>query len=168
MKTHPNAHAVKIEGAGERISDIKALVDLGIPVVAHLGLMPQKVHAHGGYRVQGRNGDAAKKILKDALELQKAGVSILVVEMLQNDVAKSLTDSLDIPVIGIGAGKHCDGQVLVLQDLLGMDAEFEPTFLRKYMQLADTVKTALDTYDSDVKSGEFPNDSESFARKTKK
>ncbi len=168
LMSEGNAHGVKIEGAGDRVDDIKALVDLGIPVVGHLGLMPQKVHAHGGYRVQGRSEDAAKQISKDALSLQDAGVSILVVEMLQSDIAKHITDSLDIPVIGIGAGKGCDGQVLVLQDLLGMNAEFEPTFLRKYMQLADSIKSALNKYDSDVKSGEFPNESESFARKTSK
>ena len=162
------AHGVKIEGAGERLKDIEMIVDFGVPVVGHLGLMPQKVHAHGGYKVQGKAKVSADEIFEESKKIEKAGASVLVLEMVESGLAKKIAESLTIPVIGIGAGSSVDGQVLVLQDLLGMDADFNPKFLRKYMNLSEDIYKSLNHYHGDVVSGDFPNDSESYIGKPKK
>ncbi len=157
------AAAVKLEG-GEFIFDqVRALTRAGIPVVGHLGLTPQSVHALGGYKVQGRHEKAKERLLKDALSLQEAGASLVVFEMIPAELAAEITSNLRIPTIGIGAGPSCDGQVLVLQDLLGFDSDFSPKFLKKYADLANIVSDALKQYDQDVKSQAFPTKEHSFS-----
>ena len=157
------AKAVKIEGGAAVLSHVKAVVAAGIPVMGHLGLTPQSVHALGGWRVQGRGEAAAKQLLADALALEAAGAFALVLEMVPAKLARQVTESLKIPVIGIGAGPGTDGQVLVLQDLLGFDDSFNPKFLKKYANLGATVRQALDAFNREVKDGAFPDDSHSFA-----
>jgi len=157
------AQAVKIEGGGAVLPQIRALVAAGIPVMGHLGLTPQSVHALGGYRVQGRTDAVRRQLLEDAVALEAAGVFSLVLEMVPTDLAAEVAQKLKIPVIGIGAGAGTDGQVLVLQDLLGFDESFNPKFLKKYANLGKAVRDALDAFDRDVKSGAFPDASHSFA-----
>ncbi len=156
------ASAVKLEGGQAITCQVKALVELGIPVMGHLGLTPQSVHALGGYKVQGKSDAARKKLLEDAVALQEAGAFSVVLEMVPESLAADVTKALDIPTIGIGAGKNCDGQVLVLHDLLGFDSEFSPKFLKKYAHLDEVVSQALSDYDKDVKSGGFPTEQHSF------
>jgi 3-methyl-2-oxobutanoate hydroxymethyltransferase len=150
------AQAVKIEGGRSIVPQVRALVDSGIPVMGHLGLTPQSVHAVGGYKIQGKTADARKRILEDARLLADAGIFSLVLEMVPADLAKEVTASLRIPTIGIGAGGGCDGQVLVLHDLLGFDESFNPKFLKKYANLGAVVHDALIKYDEEVKAGSFP------------
>ena len=126
------AQAVKVEGGASIAPQVKAMVQAGIPVMGHLGLTPQSVHAMGGYRVQGRGADAAKRMMDDALALQEAGIFSLVLEMVPAELAGRITAALKIPTIGIGAGPKCDGQIIVLHDILGFDEEFNPKFLKKY------------------------------------
>ncbi len=156
------AQAVKFEGAENTLSDIKFLVSSGIPVMGHLGMTPQSVHKFGGFKVQGKLSLAAEKILNEALELQDAGCFSIVLEMVPKDLAKSITEKLNIPVIGIGAGQYTSGQVLVLQDLLGMNNNFNPKFLRKYLDGNRLITEAINNYDSDVKEGKFPSIEESY------
>jgi len=156
------AQAVKLEG-GKRVFDqVKAIVAADIPVMGHLGLTPQSIHAFGGHKVQGRGERATKALLENALALQDAGIFSLVLECVPVNTAKEITDALDIPTIGIGAGPYCDGQVLVIQDLLGMFKEFKPRFVKRYASLFEDIKDALDTYSSEVKSGIFPDEEHSF------
>jgi 3-methyl-2-oxobutanoate hydroxymethyltransferase len=157
-----HAQAVKVEGGREIVSAVKKIVDAGIPVVGHLGLLPQSVHAVGGYRVVGKTELERERILQDAKILQDAGVCALVLEMVPETVSREVTASLEIPTIGIGAGSYTDGQVLVLHDLLGFDSEFSPRFLKKYADIHQTVKKALEAYHSEVVSGEFPMKEHSF------
>jgi len=156
------AQAVKLEGGREIAATVRALTEVGIPVMGHLGLMPQRVHAAGGYKVQGRNPESAKLLLEDAKILVEAGIFALVLEMVPTSVAKQVTDSISVPTIGIGAGSSCDGQVLVLQDLLGFDDTFQPRFLKKYANLGSSVRDAVNTYAQDVREGVFPGKEHGF------
>ena len=156
------AHGVKLEGGAAICPQVSALVSMGIPVIGHLGLTPQSVHALGGYKVQAKSEAARKRLIEDAKALQAAGVFCLVLEMVPQSLAKEVTKSLEIPTIGIGAGSYCDGQVLVLQDLLGFDDGFSPKFLKKYANLGQVVSTALGSFHSDVNEGRFPDVEHSF------
>jgi 3-methyl-2-oxobutanoate hydroxymethyltransferase len=154
--------AVKIEGGEQVCPQVSALVGAGIPVMGHLGLTPQSVHALGGYKVQGTTDQAADEMIRNAKALETAGAFAVVLEMVPRSLAKKITKALKIPTIGIGAGSDCDGQVLVLHDLLGFDSEFSPKFLKKYAALGDVILKSLSEYDKDVKSGVFPDSEHSF------
>ncbi len=156
------AQAVKLEGAQRVIEQVKAIVRADIPVMGHLGLTPQSIHAFGGYKVQGRGEEAAKLLKENALLLQDAGVFSLVLECVPAAVAKEVSEALSIPTIGIGAGPDCDGQVLVIQDLLGMNKEFKPKFVKRYANLCDIIKNAVDTYAKEVRSRAFPDEEHCF------
>ena len=158
------AQSVKLEGGSSVTPQIRAIVDAGIPVVAHLGLTPQAIHALGGFKVQGKGDDAQQKLRADALAVQQAGASMLVLEMVPSSLAKELTDMLDIPTIGIGAGVHCDGQVLVCNDLLGFDLSFKPKFLKRYAELESEMVSAVSQYVSDVQSMQFPTNEHSYGK----
>jgi len=157
-----HAQAVKIEGGEEFAPTVERMVDAGIPVVGHLGLTPQSVHQSGGYRVQGRGDRAREQLLRDAEALEEAGIYTLVLEMVPSELACAVTERVDVPTVGIGAGAETDGQVLVLYDLLGLDTRFTPKFLKRYANLEEDVIEALETYRSEVRSGEFPTDEHSF------
>ena len=156
------ADAVKLEGAGRFLKTIEKLVESGIPVMGHLGLTPQSVLAFGGYRLQGKGEKQAEEILKDAIELEKAGVFALVLEKIPADLAEKISNTLAIPVIGIGAGNKTDGQVLVIHDMLGIDPDFQPRFVRHYANLSDIIINATEEYCRDIRSGEFPSEQESY------
>lgn len=160
--TRAGAQAVKVEGAADGGAIHRHLVDSGVPVMGHLGLTPQSVHGLGGFKVQARDEAAADRLLADAIALQAAGCFALVLEAVPSAVAKRVTDELVIPTIGIGAGPHTSGQVLVFQDLLGLNTSFRPRFVRTYLDGAALVTDAFDRYDADVKSGEFPSDAEGY------
>lgn len=155
------AQGVKLEGGRRVIKQVKAIVKADIPVMGHLGLTPQSIHAFGGYKVQGRGDHAAKRLMEDALSLQDAGIFSIVLECVPAPLAKEITEALSIPTIGIGAGRLCDGQVLVIQDLLGMFKEFKPKFVKRYADLFDIIVDALDTYASEVRQAIFPDDEHS-------
>ncbi len=148
--------AVKLEGGRERAETIRAIVDAGIPVMGHIGLTPQSVHQLGGFRAQGKTAQAAKRLVEDALILQDAGCFALVLESVPTQLAGLITEKLDIPTIGIGAGPHCDGQVLVFHDLLGFFDRFTPRFVKQYAQLHAVIHEALSAYRDDVLKGRFP------------
>ncbi|MDB2447128.1 3-methyl-2-oxobutanoate hydroxymethyltransferase [bacterium] len=154
--------AVKMEGGKAICDKVKACVDAGIPVMGHLGLTPQSIHTIGGYRVQGRDQEDAARMIEDAKALENAGAFSLVLEMVPSELAKEISEALSIPVIGIGAGVDCDGQVLVLQDLLGMDSGFKPKFLKNYANLSEVIVGALSEYNSEVKDKVFPAAEHSF------
>ena len=156
------AHGIKLEGGGHMVDTVAALVDRGIPVMGHLGLTPQSVHALGGYRVQGRDEDAAQRLLKDAKLLQSAGACSVVLELVPAPLAARISESLTIPTIGIGAGPHCDGQVLVLHDMLGLNEGFTPKFLKHYAKLGQAVREAVRTYAAEVRDGKYPGREHSF------
>lgn len=156
------AEAVKLEGGVEVIDSVKAVLDAGIPVMGHIGLLPQSVNKLGGYRVQGRSDEDAESLLADARALQDAGVFSVVLEAIPADLAKVITKNLDIPTIGIGAGKHCDGQVLVLSDLLGMLPGAVPKFVKSYINLADAMRVAISAYCEEVRKGNFPQDQHEY------
>lgn len=156
-------HSVKLEGGAQHIELISRLVRSGVPVMGHIGLTPQSFHQLGGFKVQGRAAGEDEKLLADALALQEAGAYALVLEGIPAEIAARITAALDIPTIGIGAGKSCDGQVLVIYDLLGMDDSFKPRFVRRYEQLGTRIRTAVDAYIADVRTGAFPSERESFA-----
>lgn len=156
------AHALKLEGVAGHEEVIERLVESGIPVMGHLGLQPQSVHAYGGYRVQGRGEGAAAEILQQAEVLQDLGAFSLVLECVPAALAEQVSRTLRIPVIGIGAGAGCDGQVLVLQDMLGMNSEFRPRFARVFTEAEKTVIDAINDYDAAVKDASFPTAEESF------
>ncbi|MBI3802289.1 MAG: 3-methyl-2-oxobutanoate hydroxymethyltransferase [Nitrospirae bacterium] len=156
------AAAVKLEG-GARVADrIEALTQHDIPVMAHIGLTPQSVHRMGGYKVQGRESLQAKQLLADAKRVEAAGAFSLVLEGIPISLAKKITKSIQIPTIGIGAGPHCDGQVLVLHDLLGLFTRFHPKFVRQYADLTPLITDAVRRYKSDVASGKFPTEAEGY------
>ncbi len=157
------AQVVKLEGGAPMAETVRFLVERGIPVCAHLGLTPQSVHQLGGYRVQGRETTTAERIRRDAQALQQAGASLLVLEAVPAELAKAITSDLEIPTIGIGAGKDCDGQVLVLQDMLGIYPRPSPKFSKNFMQGAASVEAAVKAYVAAVKSGEFPGPEHSFS-----
>jgi 3-methyl-2-oxobutanoate hydroxymethyltransferase len=151
------AQALKLEGAGEEsLRAVRALVRVGVPVMGHVGFTPQSVHQLGGARVQGREADAAQRLVDDALALQEAGAFSVVLELVPSAVAERVTAALSIPTIGIGAGAGCSGQVLVLPDLLGLNDGFAPRFLKRYASLADTVRGAVRTFGDEVRGGQYP------------
>jgi 3-methyl-2-oxobutanoate hydroxymethyltransferase len=156
------AAAVKLEGGAVMADRVKAMTSLGIPVVGHLGMTPQSVHALGGYKVQGKVEDQAAKLLNDARALEAAGAFALVLEAIPAELARKVTQALSISTIGIGAGPHCDGQVLVLYDLLGLFDTFVPKFVKAYAHLKTDALQALSRYKEDVEQGKFPSDSESY------
>jgi 3-methyl-2-oxobutanoate hydroxymethyltransferase len=156
------AHGIKLEGGSHMVDTVTALVDRGIPVMGHLGLTPQSVHALGGYRVQGRNEDAAERLLRDAKLLQAAGACAVVLELVPAPVAGRISQSLTIPTVGIGAGPHCDGQVLVLHDMLGLNEQFAPKFLKHYAKLGQTVREAVRSFAGEVREGKYPGREHSF------
>jgi 3-methyl-2-oxobutanoate hydroxymethyltransferase len=156
------AQAVKLEGAAGHLKIIRHLVEAGIPVMGHLGLLPQSVRATDGFKVQARGAAAAKQLLKDAAALQEAGVFALVLECIPAELAREVTAKVKIPTIGIGAGPHCDGQVLVWHDFLGLNNEFKPRFVRRFGDVAKPTRRALEAYAQAVQTGRFPNAKESF------
>jgi 3-methyl-2-oxobutanoate hydroxymethyltransferase len=156
------AEAVKLEGGRKRLPTIRAILDAEIPVVGHLGLTPQSIHTMGGYRVQGKSVAGARDLLADAHALADAGVFALVLEGIPDTLAQMITSEIAIPTIGIGAGLHCDGQVLVFHDVLGFHEQRMPKFVRQYAHLAENAVDALQRYSADVQSGAFPDDSESY------
>jgi 3-methyl-2-oxobutanoate hydroxymethyltransferase len=156
------AQVVKLEGGELMAETVRFLVERGVPVCAHLGLTPQSVHQLGGYRVQGRETTSAERIRHDARALQEAGASLLVLEAVPAELAKTITAELDIPTIGIGAGKDCDGQVLVLHDMLGIYPRPSPKFSQNFMQGASSIEAAVNSYIAAVKSGAFPGPEHSF------
>lgn len=156
------AQSVKLEGGVRSAPAIRAIVDAGIPVVGHVGLTPQSVHAVGGFKVQGRGRGAADRVVADALAVEEAGAFCIVFEMIPAPLAAELTGRLQIPTIGIGAGVACDGQVLVWNDLLGMDARFKPRFVKRYAELDGTIAGAVGAYVQEVKAGTFPGPEHSF------
>jgi 3-methyl-2-oxobutanoate hydroxymethyltransferase len=158
------AEAVKLEGGAEYAELAQRLSRLGVPVMGHIGLTPQSLHTLGGFKIQGRKEGEAERLLSDALALQEAGCFALVLEAIPRELAAEITAALRIPTIGIGAGVDCDGQVLVIYDLLGMNEEFRPRFVKRYDNLALRVRTAIDTYIDEVRSGEFPGPEHSFSK----
>lgn len=156
------AHAVKLEGGAQHAELVSRLVRCGIPVMGHIGLTPQSFHQLGGFKVQGREDGGAQKLIDDAHALQDAGAYSIVLEGIPREIAERITAELAIPTIGIGAGNGCDGQVLVIYDLLGMDDEFKPKFVRRYEHFATRIRTAVQAYIGDVQSGAFPSEQESF------
>jgi 3-methyl-2-oxobutanoate hydroxymethyltransferase len=157
------ADSVKVEGAGPTVSRVVALVGAGIPVMGHLGLTPQSATMLGGFRAQGRSADKARRLLEDAVTLEKAGCFSIVLEAVPAPVAARITEALNVPTIGIGSGPECDGQVLVLHDLLGLYEGRSPRFVKRYAELGEAVKDALERYTSDVRSGAFPGDEHTYS-----
>ena len=151
------ANAVKLEGGKEVCPQIKAIVDAGIPVCAHIGLTPQSVNAFGGHRVQGKTQETAQKLIDDAIAVQQAGAFAVVIEAVPEKLATLVTEKLDIVTIGIGAGNGCDGQVLVYQDMLGMFSDFTPKFVKRYANIGEMMTEAFKKYDEEVKSTAFPS-----------
>lgn len=156
------AQAVKLEGVDGHEDVVQRLVESGIPVMGHLGLQPQSIHAAGGYKVQGRSEESAQRILRQAAELERLGAFSVVLECIPAPLAAEVTAAVGIPTIGIGAGAGCDGQILVLQDLLGMNVDFHPRFVRQFLDGARLMVEAVDQYDAAVKGGTFPADGESY------
>jgi 3-methyl-2-oxobutanoate hydroxymethyltransferase len=156
------AQAVKLEGGRTRLPMIEALIAAEIPVMGHLGLTPQSVHAMGGFKVQAKSVEAAVRLVEEAKALAHAGCFAIVLEGVPDEVARMVTDSVDVPTIGIGAGRHCDGQVLVFHDVLGFEDRFTPKFVRRYADLRKDGVAALEQYAADVRSGAFPSDDESY------
>lgn len=156
------AHALKLEGGEEVIESIKRIVSAGVPVMGHLGLTPQSIYKFGTYAVRAKEEAEAAKLKHDALLLQEAGCFAIVLEKIPASLAKEVTESLSIPTIGIGAGPHCDGQVLVMHDMLGINNEFQPRFLRKYANLHEQITSAVQQYVKDVRSNDFPNEKEQY------
>ncbi|MDR3598852.1 3-methyl-2-oxobutanoate hydroxymethyltransferase [Clostridium sp.] len=156
------ANAVKLEGGATILPQIKAIVDAQIPVMGHLGLTPQSINAFGGFKVQGKSEEAAKKLIDDAVNLEKAGVFSIVLEGIPEKVAELITKSVSVPTIGIGAGKYCDGQILVYQDMLGMFSDFVPKFVKQYANLGQVMKEAIKSYVNEVEEGIFPEDKHTF------
>ncbi|ASG67836.1 3-methyl-2-oxobutanoate hydroxymethyltransferase [Francisella halioticida] len=156
------AHAVKLEGCTGNLDTIKHIVASGIPVIAHIGLAPQFINGLGGYKIQGKTEDAAKTLINEAKQLQEAGCFAIVLECIPDKVAKQITLSLNIPTIGIGAGSSTDGQVIVLQDMLGMNMDFQPKFVKKYADLSQLLLKAINTYSEETKAGIFPSKEHSY------
>lgn len=156
------AHAVKLEGGVEVFNQIQSIVNSSIPVMGHIGLTPQSVNAFGGFKVQGRDELAAKKLIEDALAVEDAGAFAVVLEGVPSKLASLITKKLTIPTIGIGAGVSCDGQVLVYQDMLGMFSDFTPKFVKKYENIGEKMKNAFSNYIDEVKTEVFPNEEHSF------
>ncbi len=156
------AAAVKLEGGAAVLDRVEAMTRFGIPVMGHLGMTPQSVHRYGGYKVQGKQKDQAQALVADAKALEAAGAFSIVLEAIPAQLAKTVTETLTVPTIGIGAGPHCDGQVLVLYDLLGLFDDFTPKFVKPYAHLKADALQALRRYKEEVEQGKFPSDSESY------
>jgi 3-methyl-2-oxobutanoate hydroxymethyltransferase len=153
---------VKLEGGREIKESIERIISAGIPVMGHLGLTPQSIYKFGTYTVRAKEEDEAQRLIEDAKTLENAGCFAIVLEKIPAKLAKQVAESVTIPIIGIGAGNGVDGQVLVIHDMLGINNEFNPRFLRKYANLYDTMIQAFDSYNRDVKSGDFPNEKEQY------
>ncbi len=156
------AHAVKLEGGEEVLEAIRKITSAGIPVMGHIGLTPQSIHRIGGYRVQGRDEETAEKLKRDAKLLEEAGCFSIVLEAVPASLAREITESLSIPTIGIGAGPHCDGQVLVFHDVLGIFQEFKPKFVKRYANLRGQIVEAVSRYVREVREGLFPDEEHSY------
>ena len=156
------AHAVKLEGGCEVEDSIKRIIDSGVPVMGHLGLTPQSIYKFGTYTVRAKETQEAEKLKSDIIKLEKAGCFSVVLEKIPSELAKELTQSVKIPVIGIGAGRNVDGQVLVMHDMLGINSDFNPRFLRRYANLSNEVNKAVTSYINDVKTKKFPNENEEY------
>lgn len=156
------AHAIKLEGGEEVLESVKRIIGAGIPVMAHLGLTPQSIYKFGTYHVRAKEEQEANKLRTDAQLLQEAGCFALVLEKIPATLAQEVSQSLHIPTIGIGAGPHCDGQVLVMHDMLGINTEFKPRFLRQYLNLHEQITDAIQKYIDDVRSNSFPSEAESY------
>ncbi len=157
------AGAVKLEGGSRVVPQVKAIAEAGIPVQGHLGLTPQSLQQFGGFKVQGKTAEAAKKIIEDAQALEDAGCFSIVLEAIPSAIAERITESISIPTIGIGAGKACDGQVLVIHDVIGLFDRFTPRFVKQYAKLSDSIRQALIQYKEDVEQGIFPGPEHSFS-----
>ena len=156
------AQAVKLEGGIEVAEQIRAIVNASIPVMGHIGLTPQSINAFGGFKVQGKSEEAARKLLEDAKAVEKAGAFAVVLECVPTKLAKFISEQLSIPTIGIGAGEGCDGQILVYQDMLGMYSDFTPKFVKKYANIGEEMKKAFNGYIREVKDGVFPDEAHGF------
>ncbi len=156
------AHAVKIEGGVNMASAIAAIVNMDVPVVGHIGLTPQSIHRMGGYKVQGRKGEQASQLLADAKAVEAAGAFALVLEGIPAPLAQQITQSINIPTIGIGAGAECSGQVLVIHDILGLCEKYSPKFVKRYADVAQIIRTSVDSYIAEVRDGSFPSEEHSF------
>ena len=157
------ADAVKLEGGEPMVETISEIVSVGIPVMGHIGLQPQTTMLSQGYKVQGKTKDSALQLIHDAKSLEEAGVFSIALEMVTKEVAQIISESISIPTIGIGSGKNCDGQVLVIQDLLGMYEKIKPKFAKRYLNLSDEIVNAVSSYKNEVTSSEFPKDENSFS-----
>ncbi len=157
------AGAVKLEGGSAVCPQVRALVEAGIPVIGHLGLTPQSIHVFGGYKLQGREPEEARKILSDARALEQAGAFAIVLECIPEELAARVTAALSIPTIGIGAGLHCDGQVLVLHDMLGIAGKVHPRFVKQYAHLSEAIRKAVEQYAEEVRQEKFPDAEHSFS-----
>ena len=157
------AAAVKLEGGVDICPQVRALVSAGIPVIGHLGLTPQSVHAFGGYKPQGRDEEAAQRILSDAQALEHSGAFSIVLECIPEDLAEKITATISIPTVGIGAGVHCDGQVLVLHDLLGIAGNVQPRFVKQYARVGKVIREAVEEYSREVRGAKFPGPEHSFS-----
>ncbi|NSB14762.1 3-methyl-2-oxobutanoate hydroxymethyltransferase [Clostridium beijerinckii] len=156
------ANAVKLEGGANVAAQIKAIVDAQIPVMGHIGLTPQSVNAFGGFKVQGKSEAAAKQLIDDAVLIEKAGAFSIVLEGIPEKVAELITNAVSIPTIGIGAGKYCDGQILVYQDMLGMFNDFVPKFVKQYANVGTVMRDAISSYVKEVQAGDFPEEKHTF------
>lgn len=156
------AHSIKLEGGEEVLESVKRIISSGVPVMGHLGLTPQSIYKFGTYTVRAKEEAEAAKLKRDAQLLQEAGCFAIVLEKIPAQLAKEVSESLLIPTIGIGAGMHCDGQVLVMHDMLGINTEFKPRFLRQYLNLHEQITGAVQQYIKDVKSNDFPNENEQY------
>ncbi len=155
-------HSIKLEGGEQQLDEIRKIVNAGIPVMGHLGLTPQSIYKFGTYTVRAKEEEEAAQLKKDALLLQEAGCFAIVLEKIPAELAKEVSESLHIPTIGIGAGMHCDGQVLVMHDMLGINTEFKPRFLRQYLNMNEQITGAVEHYIKDVKDKTFPNEKEQY------
>lgn len=162
MMKEGGAHAIKIEGGQEISKSIKKIINAGIPVMGHLGLTPQSIYQFGTYKVRAKENAEAEKLIADAQLLQDLGCFALVLEKIPSDLAKMVSEKVQIPTIGIGAGPHCDGQILVYHDMVGMNKGFSPKFLRRYLDLYTEITGAVSQYVKDIKSADFPNEKESY------
>jgi len=156
------AHAVKLEGGEEVIESVKRIISAGVPVMGHLGLTPQSIYKFGTYTVRAKEEAEAEKLQRDARLLEETGCFSIVLEKIPASLARQVSESIHIPTIGIGAGNNCDGQVLVMHDMLGITTEFKPRFLRQYLNLNETITQAVQQYITDVRDGEFPNETEQY------
>ena len=157
-----NGHSVKFEGGSEIVESIERILTAGIPVMGHLGLTPQSIYKFGTYSVRAKEDEEAEKLISDAKLLEAAGCFAIVLEKIPSDLAKRVSEAISIPTIGIGAGPDCDGQVLVLHDMLGITTDFSPRFLRRYLDLENQIEGAVKRYCDDVRSGDFPKEGESY------